>query len=66
MNISELTSILSCGEDSRHQFKRNATNADGLAAELAAFANSGGGWLFLGSAALLWKHPDHHHLAFTS
>ena len=48
MTPSELTSLLARGEDSRHQFKRNATNADGLAAELAAFANSGGGWLFLG------------------
>jgi len=48
MNLSELTSIITRGEDSRHQFKRDATNADGLAAELAAFANSGGGWLFLG------------------
>ena len=48
MNLTELTDTLVRGEDSRHQFKRNATNADGLAAELAAFANSGGGWLFLG------------------
>ncbi len=36
------------GEDSRNQFKRNITNADSLAAELAAFANSGGGTLFMG------------------
>src|SRR5690606_31720147 len=35
-------------EDSRHQFKRDVTNADALAAELAAFANSGGGTLFIG------------------
>jgi len=48
MNLAELLDIAERGEDSRHQFKRNATNADGLAAELAAFANSGGGWLFLG------------------
>ncbi|AHE98084.1 Fic family protein [Thioalkalivibrio paradoxus] len=48
MNLVELLEIAARGEDSRHQFKRNATNADGLAAELAAFANSGGGWLFLG------------------
>ena len=39
---------LTQGEDSRHQFKRDATNADSLAAELAAFANSGGGTLFIG------------------
>lgn len=30
------------GEDSRHQFKRDETNADSIAAELTAFANSGG------------------------
>ena len=48
MDQSELLKILIRGEDSCHQFKRDATNADGLAAELAAFANSGGGWLFLG------------------
>jgi len=48
MNNTELAKVIALGEDSRHQFKRDATNADGLAAELAAFANSGGGWLFLG------------------
>lgn len=35
-------------EDSRRHVKRDATNADGLATELVAFANSDGGWLFLG------------------
>jgi predicted HTH transcriptional regulator len=48
MTKTELLKAVTRGEDSRHQFKRDATNADGLAAELAAFANSGGGWLFLG------------------
>src|SRR5690606_12283700 len=48
MNSSELTKVLTRGEDSRHQFKRDVTNGDSLAAELAAFANSGGGQLFLG------------------
>ena len=48
MTISELLDMVARGEDSRHQFKRDATNADGLAAEMAAFANSGGGWLLLG------------------
>lgn len=48
MNESDLRQILARGEDSRHQFKRDATSADGIAAELAAFANSGGGVLFLG------------------
>src|SRR5690554_1315226 len=48
MNERELHDILARGEDSRHQFKRDVTNGDRLAAELAAFANSGGGQLFLG------------------
>jgi ATP-dependent DNA helicase RecG len=50
MNEAELLLLLPRGEDSRRQFKRDANNADGLAAELAAFANSGGGTLFLGVA----------------
>ncbi|MDO9482927.1 MAG: putative DNA binding domain-containing protein [Hydrogenophaga sp.] len=50
MTESELLQLLACGEDSRHQFKRDATNADSLAAELAALANSGGGCLLLGVA----------------
>lgn len=50
MNEAELLQILARGEDSRHQFKRDATNADGVAAEVAAFANSGGGCLFFGVA----------------
>ncbi|MFT3817859.1 MAG: putative DNA binding domain-containing protein [Rubrivivax sp.] len=48
MNEAELQQILARGEDSRHQFKRDASNIDGMAAELAAFANSGGGLLLLG------------------
>lgn len=48
MTEAELLQILARGEDSRHQFKRNETNADSIAAELSAFANSGGGQLFLG------------------
>tara|TARA_R110002049_G_scaffold173750_2_gene340663 strand:- start:19597 stop:21057 length:1461 start_codon:yes stop_codon:yes gene_type:complete len=48
MSPEDFQRIIARGEDSRHQFKRDATNADGLAAELAAFANSGGGWLFMG------------------
>ena len=47
---ADLLDVLARGEDSRHQFKRDAANADGLAAELAAFANCGGGVLFLGVA----------------
>lgn len=48
MEAAELLAILARGEDSRHQFKRNLTNADGVAAEPAAFANGGGGRLFVG------------------
>lgn len=50
MTESDLLQALARGEDSRHQFKRDATNADGMAAELAALANSGGGTVFLGVA----------------
>jgi predicted HTH transcriptional regulator len=50
MTETELLQLLACGEDSRHPFKRDATNADSLAAELAALANSGGGQLLLGVA----------------
>jgi len=48
MTEADLRLWLQRGEDSRQQFKRDATNADSLAAELAAFANSGGGRLLLG------------------
>lgn len=48
MNEAELLDILACGEDSRHQFKANISNIDALAAELVAFANSGGGLLMIG------------------
>ena len=49
MNEADFLPILARGEDSRHQFKRDETNADSIAAELAAFANSGGGLLLLGA-----------------
>ena len=35
MTESELLQILTRGEDSRHQFKRDLANPDGVAAELA-------------------------------
>ncbi len=38
MNLSALMQPLARGEDSHHQFKRDATNADGMAAELAALS----------------------------
>ena len=49
MNETELLAILARGEDSRHQFKENFSNVDSLAAELVAFANSGGGLLIVGA-----------------
>ncbi|KLK87253.1 ATP-dependent DNA helicase RecG [Methanoculleus sediminis] len=45
-----LRAQIATGEDSRCQFKRDVTNADALAAEMAAFANADGGTLFLGVA----------------
>ena len=50
MTLKELQTQIALGEDSRRQFKRNVTNADSLAAEMAAFANSEGGTIFLGVA----------------
>jgi hypothetical protein len=41
MNEAKLLAILARGEDSHHQFKRDLTHIDALAAELIAFANTG-------------------------
>ena len=46
METTELIEALSRGEDSRHQFKENFTNADALAAEIVAFTNTAGGKIF--------------------
>lgn len=48
MEVTELIDILSRGEDSRHQFKADITNANSLAAEVVAFSNSSGGRIFIG------------------
>lgn len=48
MNLSTLQSQITLGEDSKRQFKRNMTNVDALAAEMAAFSNSEGGVIYLG------------------
>ena len=48
MTRPELGAIIACGEDSRHQFKRDFNNVESLAIELAAFANMGGGQLLVG------------------
>jgi ATP-dependent DNA helicase RecG len=50
MNLNELKAQVALGEDSRRQFKQDVTNADALAAEIAAFANSEGGLILLGAA----------------
>ena len=50
METLELLEIVARGEDSRHQFKEDATNTIALAAEIVAFANSGGGQVFIGIA----------------
>jgi ATP-dependent DNA helicase RecG len=48
MEIIELLEILGRGEDSRHQFKKNVTNADSLASDMVAFSNGGGGLIVIG------------------
>lgn len=50
MEASELLVIVARGEDSQHQFKQDVTNAKSLGAEMAAFANSDGGRIFIGVA----------------
>ena len=50
LETAELLEIVARGEDSRHQFKEDVTNAASLAAEIVAFANSGGGRYFIGVA----------------
>jgi len=44
----ELLQQIALGEHTRQQFKRTFNSPDSLAAELAAFANSGGGTLLIG------------------
>lgn len=48
MDRTTLQSQIALGEDSKRQFKRNMTNVDALAAEMAAFSNSEGGVIYLG------------------
>lgn len=48
MKLSDLHLQISLGEDSTRQFKVDVRNADFLAAEMAAFANSEGGIIYLG------------------
>jgi ATP-dependent DNA helicase RecG len=48
METEELLRIIANGEDSRHQFKADATRSDSIAQELIAFNNSYGGLLIFG------------------
>ncbi len=50
MNKSKLLSEVRLGEDSTRQFKADVRNAASLGSEMAAFANSGGGTIFIGVA----------------
>jgi ATP-dependent DNA helicase RecG len=50
MKIGDLLSSITLGEDSTRQFKANVKNSDALASEMAAFANSEGGTIFIGVA----------------
>jgi len=48
MKTRELLSKIALGEDSTRQFKADIRNAESLASEMAAFANSEGGKIFIG------------------
>lgn len=48
MNMQTLLTQISLGEDSSHQFKVDVKSAEALASELAAFANSHGGVMYIG------------------
>lgn len=48
MEINELRTLLSQGEDSRTQFKRGPIGIAKLAAELTAFTNADGGLIIFG------------------
>lgn len=50
MKVKKLRDQISLGEDSTHQFKSDVRNAESLASEMAAFANSEGGTIYLGVA----------------
>ena len=48
MKKAEILKRIERGEDSQTQFKENFTNSQQLAAELVAFSNSRGGYIFVG------------------
>lgn len=49
MKAVEIIDILERGEDSKHQFKSNITNAESLAGDMVAFANTLGGMIIIGA-----------------
>ncbi len=48
MNKDKLLEQVALGEDSTRQFKADVRNAESLASEMAAFANSEGGIIYIG------------------
>jgi len=48
MEAIEIIELISRGEDSRTQFKRDVTNPESLAGDLVAFSNSKGGRIVVG------------------
>jgi predicted HTH transcriptional regulator len=48
--LQSLLSQIALGEDSTRQFKADVRNAESLASEIAAFANTDGGTIFIGVA----------------
>jgi predicted HTH transcriptional regulator len=50
MDIDILREQISHGEDSSRQFKVDVKNSESIASEMAAFANSEGGTLYIGVA----------------
>ncbi len=48
MDLEELKTIISKGEDSKNQFKEDINNVDSLAAEGVALSNTRGGLILIG------------------
>jgi len=48
MDLQLLQQLVLAGEDSRQQFKQDISNADGLASEMVAMANTDGGRILIG------------------
>ena len=48
MNKDKLLEQVALGEDSTRQFEADVRNAESLASEMAAFANSEGGIIYIG------------------